>query len=76
MFDEYSFVTKRLIEPLNDTHEISEKEKSDMAIFCRILKKYHEQCLEELNALNREVDFESNNDNNNFKKKIHYIIII
>ncbi len=60
MFDEYSYVTKRLIEPLVDTYEIAEKEKSDIAAFCRFLKNYHQECLNELEALNREINFESN----------------
>jgi len=60
-FDEYSYVTRRLMEPLSDTYEISEKEKSDMATFCRILRNYHQRCLDELNALDREVNFEGNN---------------
>jgi predicted nucleic acid-binding Zn-ribbon protein len=58
-FDEYSYVTRRLMEPLSDTYEISEKEKSDMATFCRILRNYHQRCLDELNALDREVNFEA-----------------
>jgi len=59
MFDEYSYITKRLLEPLVDTYEISEKEKSDMAAFCRYLKIYHQECLNELEALNREINFEN-----------------
>ncbi|ORX53899.1 hypothetical protein BCR36DRAFT_411038 [Piromyces finnis] len=58
-FDEYSYVTKRLAEPLSDTYEISEKEKSDMATFCRISRNYHQKCLDELNILDREINFEN-----------------
>lgn len=58
-FDEYSYVTRRLTEPLTDTYEISEKEKSDISCFCRFLRIYHQRCLDALNALDREVNFES-----------------
>jgi len=58
-FDEYSYVTRRLMEPLSDTYEISEKEKSDISAFCRILRNYHQRCLDELNSLDREINFQS-----------------
>jgi hypothetical protein len=58
-FDEYSYVTKRLMEPLVDTYEIAEKEKSDISSFCKVLRNYHQKCLDELNALDREVNYQS-----------------
>jgi len=61
------------MEPLTDTYEISEKEKSDISTFCKILKSYHQRCLDELNALDREVNYQSNIER---KKKIFFFIII
>jgi len=61
------------MEPLTDTYEISEKEKSDISTFCKILKNYHQRCLDELNALDREVNYQSNIER---KKKIFFFIII
>jgi len=58
-FDEYSYVTRRLMEPLTNTYEIAEKEKSDISTFCKILKSYHQRCLDELNALDREINYQS-----------------
>lgn len=58
-FDDCSYIIKRLMEPICDPHELSEREMSDISSFCRLLKGYYEKCLNELNRLQNELNFQS-----------------